>query len=41
LNEKQAPGDLSTKDSAARILLIPADEELAMVRDVADKINAN
>lgn len=41
LNEKQVPGDLSTKDSAARILLIPADEELAMVRDVANKINAN
>ena len=41
LNEKQAPGDLSTKDSTARILLIPADEELAMVRDVADEMNAD
>ena len=38
LNEKQAPGDLSTKDSSARILLIPADEELAMVRDVAAEV---
>lgn len=38
LNEKQAPGDLSTKDSSARILLIPADEELAMVRDVASEV---
>lgn len=35
LNEQQKPGDLGTKDSSARILLIPANEELAMVRDVA------
>ncbi|MBU9790244.1 acetate/propionate family kinase [Lentilactobacillus sp. IMAU92037] len=34
LNDQQKPGDLGTKDSSARILLIPANEELAMVRDV-------
>ncbi|MGF2384838.1 acetate/propionate family kinase [Lentilactobacillus otakiensis] len=39
LNEKQKPGDLGTKDSSARILLIPANEELAMVRDVANTIS--
>ncbi len=41
LNEKQEPGDLSTKDSSARILLIPANEELAMVRDVAAEVEQN
>lgn len=39
LNEAQKPGDLGTKDSSARILLIPANEELAMVRDVANTIS--
>ncbi|GHP13532.1 acetate kinase [Lentilactobacillus fungorum] len=35
LNDQQQPGDLGTKDSSTRILLIPANEELAMVRDVS------
>lgn len=39
LNEEQKPGDLGAKDSSARILLIPANEELAMVRDVTAKID--
>lgn len=38
LNKKQQPGDLSTKESSARIFLIPANEELAMVRDVDQSI---
>jgi acetate kinase len=38
LNEAEKPGDLGKKDSSARILLIPANEELAMVRDVAKEL---
>ena len=38
LNEAEKPGDLGMKDSSARILLIPANEELAMVRDVAKEL---
>lgn len=34
LNEAGATGDLGTADSAARVLLIPTDEELAMAREV-------
>lgn len=34
LNQAGATGDLGTADSAARVLLIPTDEELAMAREV-------
>ncbi|KRL76061.1 acetate kinase [Secundilactobacillus paracollinoides DSM 15502 = JCM 11969] len=34
LNQAGATGDLGTTDSAARVLLIPTDEELAMAREV-------
>lgn len=33
-NHAQQPGDMSAPDSKAKVFLIPADEEIAMVRDV-------
>lgn len=38
LNEKNAEGLISTKDSKAKVMIVPTNEELAMVQAIKEKL---